>query len=125
MDVRSIEDQVRRAGAHAPETADWGTVTWLVREGEPAGAEQTVGLAVFDPGKGNVEHVHPNCEEIVYVVAGAVRHTLGDDATELGEGDLIVVPRGVAHRLENAGLEPARVWIVFSAADRQFVPTGR
>jgi quercetin dioxygenase-like cupin family protein len=85
----------------------------------------TVGLATFDPGKGNDEHIHPNCEEVVYVLDGEVTHTLGDQETVLRAGDLIVVPRGVPHRLFNAGQAPVRAYIVFSAPNRQFQPTGR
>jgi quercetin dioxygenase-like cupin family protein len=80
---------------------------------------------VFDAGKSNVEHVHPNCEEVVYVIEGEVEHTLGDASTRLRQGDLIVVPRGVPHRLINTGSEACKTYIVFSSPDRQFVPTGR
>ncbi|MEX2245538.1 MAG: cupin domain-containing protein [Dehalococcoidia bacterium] len=120
-----IEGQVRRNVGSRAETMDFGSVEWASRGGSPEGAEQTVGLAVFEAGKSNVEHVHPNCEEVVYVLEGEVEHTLGDQSTTLREGDLIVVPRGAAHRLLNNGPAPVRVYIVFSAPDRQFEPTGR
>jgi len=123
MDAPGIDAQVRRdVGAYAAST-DFGSVQWAVREGDPPGAEQTIGLAVFDAGSGNVEHIHPNCEEVVYVLEGEVEHTLGRQRTTLRRGDLIVVPRGIAHRLQNAGDTPARCYIVFSSPDRQFVPT--
>lgn len=122
-DGTEIERQVRRAVGFAAEATDFGSVHWAVREGDPLGAEQTIGLAVFDAGKGNVEHVHPNCEEVVFVLEGEVEQTLGDERTVLRRGDLIVVPRGVQHRLLNSGTSPVRTYIVFSAPDRQFVPT--
>src|SRR5437868_13990251 len=99
--VPPIDGQVRRSIGANPEPMDFGSVHWAVREGDPIGAEQSVGLAVFDAGKGNVEHVHPNCEEIVYVLDGEVEHTLGDQRTSLRAGDLIVVPRGIPHQLTN------------------------
>jgi quercetin dioxygenase-like cupin family protein len=40
-------------------------------------------------------------------------------------GDLIVVPRGAPHRLVNASGTDMRAYIVFSSAERKFVPTGR
>ena len=120
-----IETQVRRAvGSHADAT-DFGSVQWAAREGDPPGAETTVGLATFGPGKSNAEHIHPNCEEVVYVLDGEVVHTLGEQRTTLRAGDLIVVPRGVPHRLLNAGDAPVRAYIVFSSPDRRFEPTGR
>jgi quercetin dioxygenase-like cupin family protein len=125
VDAPDIEAQVRRSVGAAAEATDFGSVQWASREGDPAGAEMTVGLAVFHAGKSNVEHVHPNCEEAVYVLEGEVEHTLGDQRTVLRAGDLIVVPRGVPHRLLNRGNAPIRAFIVFSAPDRQFQPTGR
>ena len=125
MDVPPIDQQIRRdAGANA-DAADFGSVAWVSREGDPPGAEMTIGVAVFDAGKSNVEHVHPNCEEAVYVLEGSVEHTLGDQRTTLHAGDLIVVPRGVPHRLINTTDGSARCFIVFSSPDRQFEPTGR
>ena len=122
MDVPEIEGQVRRRVGAAPEAREFGTVEWAVREGHPAGAETTVGLAVFEAGGGNAEHVHPNCEEVVYVLEGEVMHTLGAQSVVLRAGDLIVVPRGVAHRLANEGDVPARTYITFSSPEREFVP---
>lgn len=112
---------MRRNVGVAPEVREFGTVEWAVREGHPAGAETTVGVAVFEAGRGNVEHVHPNCEEVVYVLEGEVLHTLGAQSVVLRAGDLIVVPRGVAHRLANEGATPARTYITFSSPDRKFV----
>ncbi len=125
MDVPPIDQQVRRNVGAAAETTDFGSVHWPVRDGDPPGAEQTIGLATFDAGKGNVEHVHPNCEEIVYVLEGEVEHTLGDQRTLLKAGDLIVVPRNVPHRLTNVGSAAVRACVIFSSPDRQFEPTGR
>ena len=125
MDVPLIDGQVRRDVGAAAEATDFGSVHWAVREGHPHGAELTIGLAVFDAGKSNVEHIHPNCEEVVYVLDGEVEHTLGDQATRLRAGDLIVVPRNVPHRLINRGGAACRTYIVFSSPDRHFVPTGR
>ncbi len=125
MGVPPIDEQVRRSVGAGGEATDFGSVHWAVREGHPQGAEQTIGLAVFDAGRSNVEHTHPNCEEVVYVMDGEVEHTLGDQTTTLRAGDLIVVPRDVPHRLINRSGAACRTYIVFSSPDRQFVPTGR
>ena len=125
MDVPIIDNQVRRDVGAAADATDFGSVHWAVRAGSPDGAELTIGLAVFDAGKSNVEHVHPNCDEVVYVLAGEVEHTLGDQSTRLGPGDLIVMPRGAPHRLINTSDAACTTYIVFSSPDRRFVPTGR
>ncbi|KAH7381274.1 RmlC-like cupin domain-containing protein [Phaeosphaeria sp. MPI-PUGE-AT-0046c] len=44
-------------------------------------------------------HAHPNSDELFYVLAGEVRMELeGQEAVDLKEGDVFVVPRGVRHR---------------------------
>jgi quercetin dioxygenase-like cupin family protein len=125
MDVPAIDGQVRRGVGTRAEATDFGSIEWAVSIGSPPGAEQTVGLATFDAGKSNVEHVHPNCEEVVYVLDGEVEHTLGDERVALRAGDLIVVPRGVPHRLLNESSAPVRAFVVFSSPERRFEPTGR
>jgi quercetin dioxygenase-like cupin family protein len=125
VDVPPIDQQIRRGAGGDADATDFGSVAWVSREGDPPGAEMTIGVAVFDAGKSNAEHVHPNCEEAVYVLEGSVEHTLGDQRATLRAGDLIVVPRGVAHRLINTAAAAARCYIVFSSPDRQFEPTGR
>jgi quercetin dioxygenase-like cupin family protein len=122
MDIPPIDRQIRRNVGDAAEKTDFGTVHWAVRAGDPPGAEQTIGLATFDAGKSNVEHIHPNCEEVVFVLEGEVRHALGGEETVLRAGDLILVPRNAPHRVINDGDMPARTFIVFSSPDRQFVP---
>ena len=122
MDVPPIDSQVRRDVGAAAERTDFGSVHWAVRDGDPPGSEQTIGVATFEAGKSNVEHVHPNCEEVVYVLEGEVEHTLGAQTTTLRAGDLIVVPRGAPHRLINTSGAACRAYIVFSSPDRQFVP---
>ena len=123
MDIPSIDQQIRRDAGSRAETTAWGSVEWLVREGDPPGAEQTLALATWAPGLGNAEHTHPNCEEIVYVLEGSIDHTLGDQLARLDTGDVIVVPRDVPHRLINNSPVLVRTLIVFSSPDRQFVPT--
>ena len=120
----SIDDAVTRDAGSRAEPAPFGSIEWVVRAGDPDGAEQSVALAVFDAGSSNAEHTHPNCEEIVFVLEGEVEHTLGAESTILRGGDLIVVPREAAHRIINHGPGPCRMLIVFSSPDRQFVPTG-
>jgi mannose-6-phosphate isomerase-like protein (cupin superfamily) len=45
-----------------------------------------------------VWHSHPDTDDLFLVLAGRLRVELRDGAVELGEGELLVVPRGVEHR---------------------------
>ena len=116
-----IEDFVRRSVGTAAEIAPFGRIDWAVRAGTLDDVEQSVALAVFEPGSSNAEHYHPNCEEIVFVLEGEVEHTLGDKSTTLHAGDLIVVPRHAHHRILNESLTPCRLLVMFSSPDREFI----
>jgi mannose-6-phosphate isomerase-like protein (cupin superfamily) len=47
---------------------------------------------------GNVgKHMHPNTNEIQYILEGTGTIWLGDKEVKVGPGDLVVIPKGTAH----------------------------
>ena len=60
-------------------------------------------IGLRDPLAG---HVHPNLDEVLYVVAGEGAVRLGDQTTAVSAGSLTVIPRGVAHAIERRGKNP-------------------
>jgi quercetin dioxygenase-like cupin family protein len=103
------------------EAFDWGTLQWLANGRTVPGCEQTFGVSTIGPGRRNPLHYHPNCEEILYVVAGRCDHTFDGETVSLAAGDAIVIPRGVRHNLVNTGDEDVVCVISFSSPDRQTV----
>lgn len=117
----SIElgDAVRRVRDTAPMSVGWGHISWLIGESETPGAEQTFGVVTILSGKRNPLHLHPNCEDLLYVVEGQADHKLGDEMYHLEPGDVIRIPQGVPHWAEANGATPLVAVISFSAADRR------
>lgn len=107
--------------ASETETFDWGWIRWLMSARLETGAAQTVGVVQIDAGRRNPRHMHPNCEELLYVTAGRCEHILGSDSVTMKPGDLIRIPIGVPHYAECIGDEPIQAIIVFSSGDRQTV----
>ena len=109
------------ASIHANDgvTTDWGHLSWLVGEVEMPGAEQTFGVVTIKPGQRNPLHLHPNCEEVLYVVSGECDHLLGDETFHLVPGSVIRIPRGVPHWAKCTTAEPLVAVISFSAPDRR------
>jgi mannose-6-phosphate isomerase-like protein (cupin superfamily) len=60
-------------------------------------------LQLRDPLAG---HVHPNLDEVLYVVAGDGAVRIGDQTTAVSPGSLTVIPRGVPHAIERRGKNP-------------------
>jgi len=86
----------------------------------PISATMTGVVLELAPGALRELHWHPNADEWQYLLAGRIRATLFGsrgryrEAT-LDAGDVGYIPQGYGHSLENVGVVPARVLIVFNA----------
>ena len=103
------------------ESFEWGTLQWLCNAKLSPGAEQTLGLCHIRPGQRNPRHYHPNCEEVLHLLAGRGRHGFEDDQVELTAGMTIRIPPGVTHNLTNTGNEPLVCLIAFNSGVRETV----
>ena len=84
------------------------------------GAETGGGAFVWQmqapPGAAVPPHRHTVEDELIYVLAGAVEATVGDQTYALGAGDLVKMPKGVPHALRMTGTETARtLWMAVPA----------
>lgn len=59
-------------------------------------------------------HSHSGNEEIVYVLEGTLRYTVGADTRDLGRGDSMHTPRGIVHGFSNPFGSVARALITLS-----------
>ena len=64
-----------------------------------AGEQVFLGHVTYAPGTVVSRHAHPEAEQAMWIVEGALRMTVGDQTAELGPGDVVVVNRGVEHEL--------------------------
>jgi quercetin dioxygenase-like cupin family protein len=78
-----------------------------------SGDGATLAFTTLAPGHAPNPHAHPY-EQIVYMLAGRVRFTVGDEVAEVGPGELLVIPAGVEHWAETIGDEPAVDLSVFT-----------
>lgn len=108
-------------GRHQVSKTDWGSVTWLVNGQTNAGAEQTFGVVTINSGSANPLHIHPNCEEILYVLSGTCDHRIGDDVVQLEPGMVVCIPRETPHCARTTSKENLVAVISFSSPDRQAI----
>lgn len=54
-------------------------------------------------------HLHAEMEHVFYVLEGRVRVLVDDEDALLDHGDVVFVPRGLAHGFGNAGNDEARL----------------
>ncbi len=113
---------VVRSDEAAVQEADWGTLKWLVGAHNESSEGITLGRVTLKPGQENPPHHHPNCEEVLYVVAGEIEHTLPEGGTVvLRQGDCIVLPKGIGHQAKNVGAGEATVIVVFNSGKRETI----
>ena len=79
----------------------------------------TDSMGVFEltvPPGSNVPppHSHSNNEEIVYVLEGTLRYSVGPESRDLTPGQTMHTPKGVVHGFSNPFDVPARALIVLS-----------
>jgi quercetin dioxygenase-like cupin family protein len=97
----------------------WGSLRWVASAGLGNSTTMTVGIATIAAGHTNPRHRHPNCDEVLHLLAGKILHTLGTTEYLLGPGDTISIPMGEWHNATAIGKEEAKMVICFSSADRQ------
>jgi len=75
----------------------------------------TVGLATIAAGHTNPLHRHPNCDEVLHLLSGKIRHTLGNNEFLLSPGDTISIPMGEWHNATVLGTKKPKWLFAFPA----------
>jgi quercetin dioxygenase-like cupin family protein len=80
---------------------------------------QSLSMGIFEltvPPASNVPppHSHSNNEEIVYVLEGVLRYTVGSDTRDLTPGQTMHTPKGTVHGFSNPSNTLARALIILS-----------
>jgi len=57
-------------------------------------------------------HSHPANEELVYVLEGTLRYTVGSETRDLQAGDFMATPRGTVHAFSNPHAVEARALVI-------------
>lgn len=90
-------------------------VRWVV--GPPSGATLIAfGQSTYPCQATHENHFHPNAEEVVMVVSGRGTQIVGDDALDLGAGDICFIPRDTPHRITGTSEEDLVILWAFGGA---------
>lgn len=112
---------ITRGSEATVDPQEWGRLEWMVSDALGNSDHLTVGKCFILPGMNNPVHHHPNCDEVLHVVKGTIRHRVDDEYTEMIAGDTISIPQGAIHNATNIGAEECELVIVFSTAKREVV----
>lgn len=67
------------------------------------GAGFTLVVEIFAPGGATPPNTHRAAQEAFFVLRGAGRARAGENWTEIGPGDTLMLPPGMEHVVENTG----------------------
>jgi putative monooxygenase len=104
LKIKALDD-----AAH--DTRRGGDVRVLLSPKTVGSTSGFMGVATIAPGDRITEHYHPYSEEFIYVVQGRMIARLDGVRHELAQGQALLIPINVKHRLMNEGTE--EVFIVF------------
>lgn len=99
----------------------WGSIQWLCNGQLFGDAQQTFGHVQILPGHKNPLHLHPNSDEVLYLLEGELLHSLGDEVYHLKPGMSIHIPEGVLHDARNPTDRLARMLVAYPTSDRRAV----
>ncbi len=97
------------SAATPPEILDWGQLRWMSHPPSTGARQLTVIEVSLAPGKGHDFHKHPDQEEVIYVVSGAVEQWLDREKKLLGPGDSVFIPADMVHASFNTGKAEAKL----------------
>lgn len=106
--------------AKIPES--WGHLNWLANASLLGATGVTLGRVLICKGQSNPRHRHNRCEEVLYLLTGRLRHTVGDDSVILEAGDSLLIPAGIFHNAFSIGDVDADMIVAYSTAHRDFEP---
>ena len=99
----------------------WGFMQWLCSGSQFADAQQTFGYVEIYSGQKNPRHLHPNSDEVLYLLEGELDHWIDDAVFHLTRGMAIHIPQGAQHHARNTGDTVARMVVAYPTPDRQVV----
>jgi quercetin dioxygenase-like cupin family protein len=100
----------------------WALNNWMryVATGEHTNGRLAVLEQLSCPAGDTPVHVHLHEDEAVYVTEGRIEATIGDDTVTAGPGELVFLPRGIAHSLHAQTPEVRGLLLVTPAGFDQF-----
>lgn len=119
--MSSPQIKVMRKSELKPEAYAWGALHWMTSAAVNGARELTLGHTTIAARGRNPLHRHPNCEEVLYVIAGEIDHVLGAETMRMRSGEAILIPRNAKHQAINAGNSTAELLVAFSSAHRETI----
>ncbi len=108
----------RFATAKSYVTRDGSRIRELMHPDVHGNKKQSLAEAIVEPGQRTHLHLHRQSEEIYYLTTGHGNMTLGEEHFPVQSGDIICIPPGTPHCVENTGQQDLHILCQCSPAYR-------
>ena len=108
MQTSLLRAHVQRRDATSPVSVFGVEVQILAGSAQTGGASSAY-LATCAPGVGAPPHRHVDSDETFYVLEGAFEILCGENIQHVGVGELVFIPRGLAHHFKCTGPQTGRL----------------
>lgn len=88
------------------EELERGVHHWFSRPDITGSGDLIVVRVDVEPGGGHPFHLHPEMDEVIYILAGSAEQWIEKDKKILQAGESVFVPKKMVHATFNAGDEP-------------------
>lgn len=117
---KSVPERVLcRGTACEVQELPWGRMRWSVSRQLHDSTLMSFARVTLHAAEQMPRHRHPNCDEILHLLAGEIEHWLGDDSFRMKPGDTLSIPAGFWHHARVLGETDAEWVSCYSSADRK------
>ena len=85
-------------------TKDGSEIRELLAHRNSCVRNQSLAEARLPGGTATMPHLHPQTEEIYYILEGEAEMIIADERQRVGVGDAIAIPPGIVHQIVNRGV---------------------
>jgi len=96
-------DVINRNSVAAFTTKDTSIIREILAPRNSNTERQSLAEATLRPGAETEAHLHPNTEELYYLLQGEALMAIEQEKRQVGVGDAIVIPAGMRHQIRNTG----------------------
>lgn len=97
----------------------WCHVEWMCNPALTDARQLLLVRATFPPGEQHNFHLHPNREEIIYVLEGEAEQWVGEEMKRLTAGSMAMIPAGIPHATRNSGEVPLKFLAILSPTEAE------
>jgi mannose-6-phosphate isomerase-like protein (cupin superfamily) len=100
------------------------TIRLALAAGPADGSPTSVFYEVWEPGGGQPANSHPASTEIFVFLSGTGRAHCDEHVVDVGPGDVLVLPPGSVHRIENTSETERLYTVTIMTVDEGAMPGG-